>query len=121
PEAHQVVDLRPGAALLEKGNQLAILVGVVDGMEATGPPMALLVDVGAGAQQYVDHLAVAPLRGDDERRLAKAVLRKRRVDLRFQIGLRGQDAGQYRRVIRSNGLEQRHRQPGMRNAPLRDE
>ena len=59
---------------------------VVEHVEPAGPPVALLVDVRAGAQQHVDHVAVLALR---RRRAAPSGRRRRTatgcVDPRLQL------------------------------------
>ena len=127
-EADGVVDLRHGAAADEKRRHPRRLPGVVERVEAAGPPVALLVDVGAGAQQHVDHLAILPLHSGQEGGLPERAAGIGLVDVRLQPGMLLEHAGYGRRVVRLDGGRERvgarygHRAPAahapMRNAPI---
>ena len=98
---------------------------VVEHVEAAGPPVALLVDVGAGAQQHVDDVAVRRSHRRQQRRLPER--RRRRADRRAAPSAPAAPRGcaplQPRRPRRCAGAARRHRRsssphPGMRKAPI---
>lgn len=77
PQPRRRVDVHPGAALDQVGSEVAV---VVEDPEATGPPVAPGVDVGAGGEEEVDDLAVATVHRGEQGRGAEVAARHRLVE-----------------------------------------
>ena len=129
-EPHRMVDLRHRPAADEERRHPRRPPRIVEDVEPAGPPVAFLVDVGAGAQQHVGHLAVLPLDRGEQRRLAEGTARGGLVDPRLQLRVLVEHARHGRGVVGLDGVLQRigggraHRgsagpaHGGMRKAPI---
>jgi hypothetical protein len=99
-ELHRMVDLGDGAARDQKRRQPRFLPGAVEHVKAARPPVALLVDVRAGAEKSFYLFTVPALHGGEQRGLAEGATLQRPV---------------------KGAAHRRPPQPGMRNAPIRVE
>ena len=73
-------------------------VAIIQHAESAGPPLGSLADVGAGAQQYVDGRAIAPLHRREQGLLTEAVVGQRIVDFRSQFRMTLQELAHARRI-----------------------
>lgn len=98
------VRVNPGATLDEERGKPGV---VVENSKAARPPVAPRVDVGAGAEQDVDHFPVAGMHRAEQRRRAKGAVRHRVVERGLQLGIAFEDLGDPSGVVGSDGRRQR--------------
>ena len=105
-EPRRRVRVKGRAALDEEIVQAAV---VVEDTEAPRPPMAALVDIGAGLQQHVNHFAITLVDRREQRRSAKRRPDHFLVELRLQLRELIENILDVRRRVRPNRRRKRLR------------